>query len=341
VDESGRSSDSTQLENHDPLAVAKTAPADPAVSVADPVVSAPTQQAVSSDLSGEDPADDRERPPGPLLVRVVRDDDLNAFESKTVKYARLGVGLSVLSLVAAIAAAIVFYLQFREMSKQTGILNTSAQQAKADSKAAGTATATQLRIMQDELTQQRSALETDQRPWLKFELGGERPKDADPNNEKMRLITAAAGQPIKIEVRVTNLGKTAAERILGTLLVQYVSKGGKPTVLPKREIVFTEGRKPKKGALPGTAWGEATIYPNEVSQQYFSRSRWGKTGVVEDDPLTQTEATALQAGNAYILLMGEVWYSDVFGVRHWTKFCGMSLQQLDPLVAKKCVAFGP
>jgi hypothetical protein len=55
--------------------------------------------------------------------------------------------------------------------------------------------------------------------------------------------------------------------------------------------------------------------------------------------LSQTEKTELDNGNAYVLLLGEVWYSDVFGVRHWTKFCEMS-SQLDLAVVKKCIAFG-
>lgn len=92
--------------------------------------------------------------------------------------------------------------------------------------------------------------------------------------------------------------------------------------------------------MPGTEWMEATLYPNEVSQNYFSRSRWGKDGRVEDDPITQAEKTELYRGNAYLLLIGEVWYSDVFKIHHWTKFCEISNSEVDPAIAKQCVAFG-
>ena len=37
-----------------------------------------------------------------------------------------------------------------------------------------------LDILQGQLIQQRSGLEMDQRPWIKFEPGGERPKDTEP-----------------------------------------------------------------------------------------------------------------------------------------------------------------
>jgi hypothetical protein len=165
-------------------------------------------------------------------------------------------------------------------------------------------------------------------------------KTLNPNDSTTRLLTIIPGQPIRLEIRVTNVGKTTAEKILATLIVQYVKKGEKPILSPKKggRIVFSEEKK--KGALPATSWIKATLYPNEVSQVSFSRSRWGKSGVVEDDPITQVEKTELDKGNAYILLMGEVWYSDVFGFRHWTKFCGTSDGQLDLSVAKKCVAFG-
>ena len=340
--------DGTQPGDQNSLVVSKVASDDSLINVANPVaglaqkvIPVAAQQEVTTELRDDARTDDRNPPPNPLLVRVVKDDDLSSFESKTIKYAKGGMLIAALSLAAAIAAAIVFYFQFQEMSKQTGILAESLRKQKEDSAAAAINTGQQLTILQDQLTQQRSALEMDQRPWLKFELGGERPKDADPNNEKLRLLTTTAGQPIKIEVRVTNVGKTTAEKILGTLQVQYISKGRKP-ILPKRphSIVFVEGSKPERGMLPGTAWREATLYPNEVSQNYFSRSRWGKNGIVEDDPITQDEKTALDNGNAYVLLMGEVWYSDVFGIRHWTKFCEMSSPQLDLSVAKKCVVFG-
>ncbi len=277
----------------------------------------------------------------PFLFQTVENDGFSRFERRTILLGWFGLGIAFVSLLAACVAGFFIYQQWREMNAQTGYLNRAATQARDDSAASAVATAKQLATLQEQLAQQMMALEMDQRPWLKFELGGERPKNADPNTGKERVLATSAGQPIKIEVRVTNVGKTTAERVFGTLQVQYVPKGKKP-VLPEKihRIVFIEGGKPEKGAIPGTAWSEATLYPGEVSQNSFSRSRWGKNGIVEDDPITQAEKTELDNGTAYVLLLGEVWYSDVFGVRHWTKFCEMSNLQLDPSVGKKCVAFG-
>jgi hypothetical protein len=324
--------------NQDTFPVGKSVPIPP-INPPKPIVpETPNKQDVRPDPAADTRQANVEKPNEPLLVRVIEDDELSSFEQKTVLFGRWGVGVAILSLLAASVAGFFIFQQFEEMAAQTDLASRVAKQARIDAKDSSTVAAKQLAILQNQLTQQRRSMEIDQRPWLKFELGGERPKDADPNNGKSRLLTTTAGQPIKIEVRVTNIGKTTAEKILGTLTVQYVPKGGKP-ILPKKanRLLFTEGTK--KGDLPGTAWGEATLYPNEVSQNSFSRSRWGKNGTVEDDPITQTEKTELDRGNAYVLLLGEVWYSDVFGVRHWTKFCEIS-SQLDLAIAKTCLAFG-
>jgi hypothetical protein len=344
LDNEPHANDGAANTNQDPLPLGESVSAALPVELPKPIVSYPI---VKQDIPSSPPNDasrrDAKKPKEPLQIRIVEDDELNSFEKKTIRFGTAGIVVAGLSLIAACLAAFFIFQQFKEMAAQTDLSSRSAKQARVDAKDSGIATAKQLAILQGQLTQQRDALQIDQRPWLKFELGGDRPKDADPNNGKWKVLTTTAGQPIKIEVRVTNIGKTTAEKIFGTLIVQYVPKGAKP-ILPKREnrISFTEGKKSgkrEKGDLPGTAWGEATLYPNEVSQNSFSRSRWGKNGTLEDDPITPTEKTELDNGNAYLLLLGEIWYSDVFGVRHWTKFCEIT-SQLDLAVAKKCLAFG-
>lgn len=286
----------------------------------------------------------------PVSVSFIRDDELSRFEKKTVTFGRWGLIVAGLSFVAACTAAYFVYEQFAEMNLQTGILSATAERARVDSNESGNATARQLAALQaqviaarDQLVQGRRALELDQRPWLKFEMGGDQPKDAELNNGRNRLLTTIAGQPIKIETRITNIGKTTAERIIGTLIVQYVPKGKKPTLFPRRGKSFRIGHGSchnLRGGIPAFLWDEATLYPNEVSQVVFSRAKCGKDGIVEDDPITESERAELDRHNAYILVSGEVWYSDIFGVRHWTRFCGISDLQLDPFVATDCIAFG-
>ena len=55
--------------------------------------------------------------------------------------------------------------------------------------------------------------------------------------------------------------------------------------------------------------------------------------------MTQQERTALDSGESYFLNFGEVWYRDVFGIRHWTKFCEMGNAQINVKVAERCLRF--
>jgi hypothetical protein len=227
------------------------APDDPLVSAAYPVVPVPAQQEVAPGLRDGARTRGGNQPPDPLLVRDVKDDDLSSFESRTIKYAKGGMLIAALSLAAAMAAAIIFYFQFQEMSKQTAILAESLRKQKEDYEAAAITTGQQLNILQDQLTQQRSALEMDQRPWLKFELGGERPKDADPNNGKSRLLTAATGQPIKIEVRVTSEKRRLIKFLAHYLCSMSPKEGSLFSPRDHTELFLLKGASLKRGLFPG------------------------------------------------------------------------------------------
>ena len=94
----------------------------------------------------------------PLHIRVIEGDKLSSFERKTVRIGCWGVVVGFLSLGAACVAAYLVYQQFQEMAKQTSILSQSFAKQKTDSDAASIATATQIGIMQGQLTQLQKAL---------------------------------------------------------------------------------------------------------------------------------------------------------------------------------------
>jgi hypothetical protein len=278
----------------------------------------------------------------PLLVHVTKDDELNTFERRTVFFGIIGIFLATLSMVAAIAAGIFIYQQFKEMEYANTLSGISARRTRYDSDKASIATTKQLAILQGQLTQQTKALRMDERPWLKFEVEGEIPPGFDPNNTKTRTIPLTAGQPLKIKVKVTNIGKTTAENLLGTLFIQIVPKDGEPIFPKNGKFHFSEGHpcSPKKTKnIPETAWLEGTLYPKEVSENEFSRMRCSKNGIAEDDPPTQAETTAVDSAKSYVLIFGEVWYVDVFGTHHWTKFCEMANAQININLGKKCARF--
>jgi hypothetical protein len=64
-----------------------------------------------------------------------------------------------------------------------------------------------------------------------------------------------------------------------------------------------------------------------------------------EDPATSAEVNAIAAGTAHIYLVGQVWYDDIFGVSHWTKYCGNTTTKMlapsdSSSPAWKCGRFG-
>ncbi len=110
------------------------------------------------------------------------------------------------------------------------------------------------------------------------------------------------------------------------IILEIVPKGKEPQI-PKDSTVLTAEGQPlpprsyfiKK--VPGRLFETSIIYPGDPAETSASRSRFAANGKVEDVPLTLEEAKEAQNGNTYLAVWGEVWYSDIFGTDHWTKFC--------------------
>ena len=88
----------------------------------------------------------------PLQVRIVSGDKLTSFERKTVGFNRYGLLISGASFIAALVAAWVFFGQLKETSKQTDLLDITAEQARTDAKNSALATARQLAAVQAQIT---------------------------------------------------------------------------------------------------------------------------------------------------------------------------------------------
>jgi hypothetical protein len=292
-------------------------------------------------------------PQEPLLVRVIEDDELSTFERRTGRYAMAGVGVAFLALVAACVTAYFIAGQFGEMAKQTSILAQSLEKQKQDSVAAAITTDHQLSILsqqlsalQEQSTQQGVTLEMDQRPWLKFELDGLVPPGSDPNSQARTIPSFIAGQPVKIPIRVTNIGKTAAEQSQGILFVQLVSKGTEP-ILPETRLIFnffskqthSEGKVTRGVSIAAQGWYGSTLYPGQVQIASYSRMTYGPNREIIESPATIDEINGFNGGTVYLFIVGQVWYPDVFGVKHWTKFC-VSTDPVGDVANLKCARFG-
>lgn len=267
---------------------------------------------------------------------------LTAFERKTLFWGRLGFALTFGSLLAASVAVYFAFQQAKEMASQTALLVIAQRQAQTDAKDSSVAVAKQLGALQEQMTQQRQSVEVDQRPWLKFRLGGNKPTGSDPNGLDYAFQPFIAGKPLSIPIRVTNIGKTTAEHIKGAIFVQVVSKGKEP-MLPSKRLSFAAPDEPTPSmrgkSVPAEGWLTATLYPGEVVEGSPSRMKRLGDGTIVIDPVTSEEADGINGGSMSLYILGEVWYADVFGVQHWSRFCETT--DRESIKARiKCVRFG-
>jgi hypothetical protein len=79
---------------------------DAKINTIQPIIPANPQKYVGPNLADNSREENRDKdegemtePKGPLLVRVIKDDDLSSFETKTVRVAWFGFGVAVLSFI--------------------------------------------------------------------------------------------------------------------------------------------------------------------------------------------------------------------------------------------------
>ena len=221
------------------------------------------------------------------------------------------VWITILLFTVGTYTAWVFHRQFKEMQTQTGILNTQAQQAAADSVEAGKKVDSQLGIArqqaqsaQDSADAVKTQMRVDQRAWIS--LGGTSRSGIKSDN------TFAVGQPFTVTISIRNLGKTPATNTQTGIIIEPRMKGDKPRF--EREA---------KVAVPtGTILPNVEIY-NSPTLTMCSRvnTNTGETLAKFPCALTQDEYDAVMSGSQIIYVHGRVTYDDVFNHSHWFTFC--------------------
>jgi len=86
-----------------------------------------------------------------IATRVIEDDELSIFESLTVRYARWGFSLAVVTFVVAMLTGFVFFYQLKEFAAQTDVLEQNVKQTRIDSKNTALAVKTQLSTAQEQV----------------------------------------------------------------------------------------------------------------------------------------------------------------------------------------------
>jgi hypothetical protein len=174
----------------EPLHVTEPVSIQPVVKLVDAVKPVPPKSEGTTQPAQNQPADEIPKTPEPILVRVIEDDALNAFERKTIIVGGLGIFVAFLALVAACVTAYYIHGQLGEMVKQYPELKKSADASER----AATASENSIR-------QNTEAFKLDEQARIRFTLreNGWTPRGDD--------------HPLVANYKYTNVGKTQAEVI--------------------------------------------------------------------------------------------------------------------------------
>lgn len=260
------------------------------------------------------------------------ENQLNNAEKELSSFERWTLRLAWAGFLIAVVTGVVFYLQFREMSKQTGILSDQAKQAAIDSgeasrkveeqlsiarkqadaaqdqataaKKSAEATQTQARVAEEGVEAVRKQMRQDQRPWLRIQ-----PKSGTGT-------TFMIGQPLQSELAFTNTGKSPARHFFAYCFVEVVAQGSAPKLINPEH----PGPEQRQWSFLDTG----ILFPNQTIEGMAIRNtlKPGSQTEVVHDLLKADESRQLSEGRAYVAVYVYAKYWDIFGKRHWTTFCG-------------------
>jgi hypothetical protein len=245
-------------------------------------------------------------------------------QTRAAEWLQLGIN-AVLAVVGVIAICIyggelnVMRQQFTEMSRQTAILNSQAQQAAQDSLAAAGRVERQLNLSekqvkaaQDQVDAIKKQMHEDQRPWVLVDLNLP-PETTERNN-------VILGGPLGVAIKINNTGKTIARDVKAYCFVEIVKPGEKlalnhPQVPP---FIIASGAFSPNTPIIDTVYRLRWTSGKPREWDLFRNPSDLRPEDKDVEPLRLTEADPV---NNWLSVHGEITYSDIFNVNHWTKFC--------------------
>jgi hypothetical protein len=214
-----------------------------------------------------------------LLVEVVKHDTLTGFEKRMF-------WLTVAGVLLAVTTGVIFYREFQEMSKQTGILNRQAATAHNDSVEA-------IKRAGEQVEMARQTMRIDQRAWIGITASD---------------WTLQPPLPLAVGLKLQQLGKTPARNCIFVATVE--------TANDESHVVFDF----KKGDAVNRA-DLKTILPNAIMNLKVSEPGKKTARGLLLKPLTQSRFDAINRGGIQFFVHGKLTYDDAFAVHHWVEFC--------------------
>jgi hypothetical protein len=270
------------------------------------------------DSTGGNPA--IKNPPGEpakprkILVEIERDNEFNAFETESLELSRNTLKLgnnqarfTVWAIVVAAIAATLVLVQIQVASHSNQILATQTESAIAGASQSDVVTRAQLKIaqqqvkaLQDQVDAIKLQMRQDQRPWIEVRDNGGPKVDATEASWSLRFA---------------NVGKTPARNFKSVFWLTKATNGATLNLDAWR--AYKSGISP----VPFNMAFTGVIFPNHAIDSLAHKVGEKKKGVAINIPFSTSDIEELKAGNAYVLVYGELKYWDTFGVLHWTKFC--------------------
>lgn len=147
----------------------------------------------------------------------------------------------------------------------------------------------------------------DERAWMAFKF-------------KEGNITLTIGKSFLIPTELTNVGKTPAKNVRGSIVVD-VYKKGQPL-----DFTYTSGH-----AVYRIEAG--TMFPTGTITESFEAIKHGKEHA-EPIIFTPTLKDDLFNAKSFLIVHGIIYYNDIFGTEHWTKYCRYVLHP--ELISDEC-----
>jgi hypothetical protein len=159
-------------------------------------------------------------------------------------------------------------------------------------------------LLWKQLNDTREALEVDQRPWVT--IAPDWPKEKISQDVIAEKVVLYPNERIQVPIKLENTGKTPALRVLYTVNIEIVDRDKAPQL--------------ENPPNPWKVIGD-TLFPNAPQTDFAYRLNPKKPGERVFNDLTLPENQALDKGDSYLAVYGEISYWDGFGVEHWTHFC--------------------
>lgn len=231
------------------------------------------------------------------------------------------------AFIAALCYAVIAQLQLGQMKEQTAQIYHQSEVENAGASWKAVESYQQIKnARQQVVAAQASAdaisrqMRIDQRPWIKVELAGE------PMGSERVAYGVVVGGPLMFPIKLTNTGKTPARNITADVMIDVVPKGQEPKLIRtisihyKRTSPIPKRFQNKANLRPDDNFIVGRIFAGNHTIRNVTRFEI-KNSAASPQVLSVDEANSIARKESYVLLDGQIHYSDIFGSNHWTRFC--------------------